>query len=218
MRTARATRTAPSATSNSRSGGFERLAQRVRQPRGALRLVVEADEPAVAVGDEPVVHCHRKAHLERRAADLADRALDRDLLVEVDGRAVVDMALREDQATPAGFRMRRVVLREQVAHEGDPRRLEVAQEDDVVEVAHRVEVAEADAFAMDEGARHDGRPYLAGPIASRTVGPTSTSTGTSPTVCSTYRGSAEANSAASRGVSQHQPSSRTLSSPRCHKS
>src|SRR6185503_14787289 len=99
-----------------------------------------------------------------------------------------------------------------------PSGLEVAQVDDVVEVRVGVEVAEADAFTVDEGARHDGRPYLAGPIVSRTVGPTSTSTGTSPTVCSTYRGSAEANSAASRGVSQRQASSRTLSAPRCHKS
>ena len=37
-----------------------------------------------------------------------------------------------------------------VAHVRDPRGLEVAQEHDVVEVAHRVEVAEADALAVDE--------------------------------------------------------------------
>ena len=82
-----------------------------------------------------------------------------------------------------GLRVRRVVRREEVAHEGDPRRLEVAQEDDVVEVAHRVEVAEADALAVDVRAGHGGGPYppasrepRVGAIASRTTAPGATAT------------------------------------------
>src|SRR4051812_11201326 len=130
----------------------EDLAHRLGQPRRALGRVVVADQPAVADGDLALTHAHVEAHLEGRAADLADRALDRDLLVEGHRRAVPDVALGEDQAEPvARLRVARAVLRDQRAQERDTRRLEVPQEDDVVEVAIRVEVAEADPLAMHVG-------------------------------------------------------------------
>ena len=57
--------------------------------------------------------------------------------------------------------VRGVVLGHQLADEADARGLEVAQEDDVVEVPHRVEVAEADALGVDVVTGHEGgRRYL----------------------------------------------------------
>src|SRR5204863_8707086 len=89
-----------------------------------------------------------EADLVRRAADLADPAADRDLLVEGDRRAVLDVALGEHDAELLAAGLRRVVVRPQAPDEGDPRRLEVAQEDDVVEMAVGVEVAEPDPLAV----------------------------------------------------------------------
>ena len=48
----------------------------------------------------------------------------------------------------------RIVAGDELAQVGDPRGLEVAQEHHVVEVAHRVEVAEAHAFLVNERCGH----------------------------------------------------------------
>src|SRR5204863_4755706 len=79
------------------SGAVEDFSKPIRERRGLLLRVVEPDEPAVALGREPLLDAHLEHDLERRAANLADAALDGDLLVEVDGRAVVDVALGEDE-------------------------------------------------------------------------------------------------------------------------
>src|SRR5213079_1395639 len=62
---------------------------------------------------------------------------------------------------------RRVVRRHQRADECDAGGLEVPQEDHVVEVAHGIEVTEANAFGMDEG--HQYRTTRNVPAASRTI-------------------------------------------------
>src|SRR3954453_3505555 len=135
----------------------ELLAQALGQPGRALRGVVEPDEPAEALGDQPFADVHLEAHLAGRAAYLADPAADLDLLVEGDGRAVVDVALGEDHPELLAADLRGVVGGPQRAHERDPRGFEVAQVDHVVEVAVGVEVAEADALAMDVDRGHAGR-------------------------------------------------------------
>ena len=131
-----------------------------RQRRGALAGVVIPDQPPVSLGSEAIADAHLEAQLEGRPADLADPAADGDLLVEAHGRAVVDVALGEDEAEALALGIGGRVLREQIADERDARRLEVAQEDDVVEVAHRVEVAEAHPLAMDVDPRHRGRYFM----------------------------------------------------------
>src|SRR4028119_2467489 len=64
--------------------------------------------------------------------------------------AVVGAARGKAPPDPAALRAGGRVGRDQRPQEVDARRLEVAQEDDVVEVAHGVEVAEAHALLVDE--------------------------------------------------------------------
>src|SRR5438552_4048115 len=108
--------------------------------------VVVAHEHAVALGDEPVVAvaAHLELEPEARPAQLARPDEDADVLVERRRRAVVDVALGEDEPEPAPASGR--VAGQRPLHVRDPRCLEVAQELDVVEVTHRVEVAEAHAL------------------------------------------------------------------------
>src|SRR4051794_5972557 len=68
------------------------------------------------------------------------------------GGAVGDVALGEDQPEVVG--VRGPVVGDDLGHEGDPRRLEELQEGDVVQVAHGVEVAEADAVDVGEAVVH----------------------------------------------------------------
>src|SRR4051794_39900849 len=121
------------------------------RPRPALHVVV-AHQHAVAVGDQPpiVVRPHLESELEARACELARPHEGADLLVEERRRAVGDVALGEDEPEllPPG----RSTLRKEGADEVDSRRLEEAQELDVVHVLHRVEVAEAHALDHREPA------------------------------------------------------------------
>ena len=72
-----------------------------------------------------------------------------DLLVEERRRAVVDVALGEDEA-PVVLGLGGPVRGDDRRDVGDPRALEELQERDVVQVAHRVEVAEAHLVGVRE--------------------------------------------------------------------
>src|SRR5437588_8734373 len=162
-------------------GRRELLAQALRQPGRALRGVVESDEPAEALGDQPLADVHLEAHLAGRAAYLADPAAHRDLLVEGDGRAVVDVALGEDHPELLAAGLSGVVVGPQAAHECDPRGFEVAQVHHVVEVAVGVEVAEADPLAMDVDHGHAGADCTV--PATRLVGDPGAASGSSAAAC-----------------------------------
>src|SRR5947209_17558712 len=72
-----------------------------------------------------------------------------DQLVKAPRGAVVDLALGKDQTEVD--RIRRIVRRQQLAEVGDPRGFEETKERNVVEVAHRIEIAEADSIGVDVG-------------------------------------------------------------------
>ena len=88
---------------------LESGAELIGEVRRLLRGVVEADEDAVALGRQPLADAHLERDPERRAAHVGDRARDGDLLVVVDGRAVVDVALGEDEAEAVALRVGRRV-------------------------------------------------------------------------------------------------------------
>src|SRR3954453_1500849 len=139
----------PAATQ--RSGGTcgaQQLAETAGQRGRPAGGVVVADQRAPAVGQQAIAHLHLEVHAEARALDVARADGRREDLVVVARRAVVDMALREDQAEVVG--RRRVVVGRDRPQVLDPRRLEEAQELDVVQMPHGIEVAEADALLVNE--------------------------------------------------------------------
>src|SRR5256714_11863204 len=126
------------------------FAQRVRDRPRFARLVVVSDERAPAVCDQPVVAlgAHLERQLQGRALQLARPDVGADLVAEERRCPVGDVALGEDQAELPALGWR--VVGRDLQHVVDPRRLEEAQELDVVHVLHRVEVAEADSLEGGE--------------------------------------------------------------------
>ena len=113
-----------------------------------LRELMPAHDPSHPEGDAFQV-IFAECHINYRSPVRFDEEL------EVHRRAVVDVALGEDQ--PEATVREGLVAGRDGVQVRDPGRLVVAQIDDVVEVAHGVEVAEADALDVRVGPAHEER-------------------------------------------------------------
>lgn len=108
---------------------------------GAGGLVVVGDQHGVHVAGQPPLRAgeHPVRHRNARSADAIDARLDLDLLTEGDRRPVVELDARKDQ----GQAVERPIRLEHVEEVADARLLHVAEEDRVVDVLERIDVAEA---------------------------------------------------------------------------
>ena len=108
------------------------------RPRGG---VVVGDEHGLRVADQPAVVAAVMRWLIAMldAADAVHLGLDLDLLAEHDRRAEVELDARQDQRQA----LEGHVGLEDVEQVADPRLLDVAEEDRVVDVPEGIDVAEA---------------------------------------------------------------------------
>ena len=113
-----------------------------RHARG--EAVVVRDEDALRLRDDALAGGDHVLEVEALRADPRAARAHLDLLPHPQLGAEVDLHAREDEAREA-------------AEHADPRLLEVGRVDGVVDVAHRVAVAEADLVAVDERARRHRR-------------------------------------------------------------
>src|SRR3954451_21442768 len=137
---------------------IDALPEVIRNRPRCLLAVVVAHEHAVPLGHPPpaALGTHLETQLQARALELHRPHVGPYLLVEEGRGPVVDVALGEDP--PESVVRRGPAVRHPRAHVVDARRLEEAQELDVVQVLHRVEIAEANPLHHREAlvAAHSG--------------------------------------------------------------